>query len=72
MSAEEKFEVGAENAKVPDTAIQGKQGGKRNRESRRGDSMPPPAGEPRPDGADPREAQLRKTNPAARQEPRSS
>lgn len=72
MARADKGDVGGENAKVPDAAIQGEQAGKRNREFQQSGSMPPPAGESRPEGADPREAQLHKVNPAARQKSRSS
>jgi hypothetical protein len=70
MTNARKNDVGADNAKVPDTTIQGERGGKRNRKSQ--DGMPPPAGEVRPEGADPREAQLRPANPSSRQTSRSS
>ena len=67
-----KSDVGAENAKVADTTIQGDRGGKRNRAARKGDSMPPPAGEARPDGADPRDAQLHQPKATPRKTSRRS
>lgn len=47
--------VGAENAKVSDTDIQGTKAGERNRASTDAGVMPPPAGEPREPGRDPRD-----------------
>lgn len=43
-----------ENAKVDDTEIQGKKGGERNRKSKDEGVMPPPAGESKSVGRDPR------------------
>lgn len=56
--AKDAQEDGAENAKVPDSDIQGTRGGKRNRDSTDAGVMPPPAGEPRTSGADPRDPTL--------------
>lgn len=47
--------VGAENAKVSDTDIQGAKGGERNRALTDAGVMPPPAGEAREPGKDPRD-----------------
>lgn len=47
--------VGAENAKVPDTTIQGTKAGERNRAAIDAGVMPPPAGEPPKPSADPRD-----------------
>jgi hypothetical protein len=46
--------VGAENAKVSDTDIQGVKGGERNRAATEAGDTPPPAGESRATGQDPR------------------
>jgi hypothetical protein len=49
------MKAGGENAKVPDTDIQGTKGGERNRASTDAGVTPPPAGEPRTPGKDPRD-----------------
>lgn len=59
MSDEKK--VGEENAKVADRDIQGVKAGKRNRATTDAGVMPPPAGEPRGTGEDPRRDKARKS-----------
>lgn len=54
MSGEASDDVGADNEKVSDTDIQGVKGGERNRAATEAGIMPPPAGEPRGSGPDPR------------------
>jgi hypothetical protein len=46
--------VGRQNAKTDDTDIQGHKGGTRNRAEQEAGAMPPPAGESKPKGGDPR------------------
>ncbi|MBK8840853.1 MAG: hypothetical protein IPO30_19875 [Hyphomonadaceae bacterium] len=54
MSDRDK-KAGGENEKVSDTAIQGTKGGERNRALTDAGVMPPPAGEARGPGKDPRD-----------------
>lgn len=69
---DETNDIGGDNAKVPDTAIQGEKAGKRNRQTEADGAMPLPAGESRPTGADPREAQLREAPTSPHKTDRSS
>jgi hypothetical protein len=57
MAGKSDNQVGKDNAKVPDTDIQGDKAGKRNRSDTEAGKMPPPAGESRPGAADPRRPQ---------------
>jgi hypothetical protein len=61
MAGKSDSKVGKDNAKVPDTDIQGHKAGKRNRSETEAGDMPPPAGESRPKGGDPRRAQPRRS-----------
>lgn len=72
MAQEREKDVGADNAKVPDTAIQGEKAGKRNQDTEAEGAMPLPAGESGPTGADPREAQLREAATSPHKTDRSS
>jgi hypothetical protein len=61
MSEQDRDDVGAENAKVPDADIQGVKAGQRNRAATEAGVMPPPAGEPATTGRDPRRETADKT-----------
>jgi hypothetical protein len=54
MADASRGKVGRQNEKVDDTDIQGVKAGQRNRAATETGDTPPPAGEPRPDGPDPR------------------